>query len=193
MNYVKVNADAFKKIQFEAGVVTKNFNPESPNLTEGDIIAVTSGGINILCQPSYVDLFEDVDNVPNGTKEGKRIDSWDCGISYTAIGMTEEQVADGLGASDVEDKTTTGGTLKKIVPRAELKDSDFDDAVWWVGDTIDGGFCAVCLKNALSDEGLNIQTTKKGKGNTSVSLKGHFSIHDIDTVPMEFYVFTPEA
>jgi hypothetical protein len=48
--------------------------------------------------------------------------------------------------------------------------------------------CAVCLKNALSTGGFSLQTTKNGKGQVAVSLKGFASIKDIDTVPMEFYV-----
>lgn len=193
MNYVKVNADAFKKIQFEAGVVVSDFDPTKPTLAENKIIAVTSGGISITCQPSYVDLFEDVDNVPNGTKEGMKLDQWDCGIGFTAIGMTEEQIHKALGVADITSVSgATGGTLKKIQPRANLKDSDFT-TIWWIGDTIDGGFCAVKLENALSTEGVQIQTTKKGKGNTGVNIKGHFSINNIDKVPMEFYVFTPTA
>ena len=44
------------------------------------------------------------------------------------------------------------------------------------------------MKNALSTGGFSLQTTKNGKGQVAVSLKGFASIKDIDTVPMEFYV-----
>jgi hypothetical protein len=46
---------------------------------------------------------------------------------------------------------------------------------------------AVCLKNALSTGGFTIQTSKNGKGQVSVTLTGHVSITDQNTMPMEFY------
>ena len=44
------------------------------------------------------------------------------------------------------------------------------------------------MRNALSTGGFSLQTTKNGKGQVSVSLKGFASIKDISKVPMEFYV-----
>ena len=73
------------------------------------------------------------------------------------------------------------------MPRKTLKTTDFTD-VWWVGDLSDGGLVAICLKNALSTSGFSLQTTKNGKGQLSVTLSGHTSIKEQDTVPMEFYV-----
>ena len=86
-----------------------------------------------------------------------------------------------LGAADID------ASSGKITPRKHLEDTDFAD-VWWVGDISDGGFVAICLRNALSTGGFSLQTTKNGKGQISVTLTGHFSIDDTDTVPMEFYV-----
>ena len=84
----------------------------------------------------------------------------------------------GLGSADV--------ASDKITPRRTLKQSDFSD-IWWVGDKSNGGMVAVRLMNALSTSGLSIQTTKNGKGQVSVTLTGHVSMDDQDTMPMEFY------
>ena len=44
------------------------------------------------------------------------------------------------------------------------------------------------MLNALSTEGFSLQTTKKGKGTIGLTIKGHFSMNAVDTVPMNFYV-----
>lgn len=75
-----------------------------------------------------------------------------------------------------------------ILPRATLSQSDFEDAIWWVGDRADGGLAAIKIMNVLSSGGFSLQTTKKGKGQFTLELTGHFSLNDLDTVPMEFYV-----
>ena len=74
-----------------------------------------------------------------------------------------------------------------ITPRRDLEQTDFEDAIWWVGDRSDGGMVAIKLMNALSTGGFSIQTTKSGKGQISVELMGHFSIDAQNTVPMVFY------
>jgi hypothetical protein len=38
-----------------------------------------------------------------------------------------------------------------------------------------------------------LQTTKGGKGQVAVTLTGHYSVNDQDTVPMEFYVAEGDA
>ena len=79
----------------------------------------------------------------------------------------------------------TGGS--KITPRRDLKQTDFSDELWWVGDRADGGMVAVKLINALSTAGFTLQTTKNGKGQISLTLTGHVSINTQEVVPMEFY------
>jgi hypothetical protein len=173
--------NTFKELQTDAGVLLKTFNPETGELKDADIICATTGGINPSCVPSYSDMGEDVDNCPNGMKELKHLDSWECRLSFTALGVSPAVIRMALGAADVDSNDPT-----KIVPRMDLKDTDFAD-VWWVGDRSDGGMVAIQLKNALSTSGFSLQTTKNGKGQISVDLLGHVSIQDQDTVPMVFY------
>lgn len=118
-------------------------------------------------------------------KEFKHLDGWDCSMSTTALGTTPEMIKLALGAADID------GT-SKIVPRRDLDQNDFQD-IWWVGDRADGGLVAIQLLNALSTEGFSLQTTKNGKGQFSLSLTGHVSITDQDTVPMVFYSMDAEG
>lgn len=80
----------------------------------------------------------------------------------------------------------------KVLPRRDLDQDDFAD-IWWVGDRADGGLVAIQLLNALSTEGFALTTTKAGKGQIGVTLTGHVSIDDQDTVPMVFYSMPPSA
>lgn len=184
--YTVIPQSTFEDMQLDAGVLLKTFNPASPAAPDdADIVTATTGGINIVCQPTFSDLFEDVDNAPNNTKEGKHLDGWNCSMSTTALGTSPELIKFSLGCADID-----GTNTSKIVPRADLEQSDFGD-LWWVGDRADGGCVAVKLKNALSTAGFSLQTTKNGKGQTSVEITGHVSINTQKEVPMEFYSIDP--
>ena len=183
--FTQISETAFNEFQTEAGVLLKRFDTESATFDDADIVCATTGGINPVCTPTFSDWGEDIDNVPANTKELKHLDGWDCTLGCTALSATAEVIRMALGAADVE-----GEGVTKIVPRSSLKDTDFAD-IWWVGDRSDGGYVAICLKDALSTGGFSLQTTKNGKGQISITLTGHRSITDIDTVPMEFYTAEP--
>lgn len=181
--YTKVSQEFFNELQLDAGVLLKSFNPASPSaLTDSNFICSTTGGVNPSAVPSYSDLGEDVDNVPNMTMELMHLDYWDCKLSFTALSITEDTIKLALGAADIT------AASHKITPRATLDEDDFEDEIWWVGDLADGGFAAICIKNVLSTGGFSLQTTKNGKGQLAVELTGHTSISAQDEVPMEFYV-----
>ena len=179
--YTVIPQDTFEAMQLDAGVLLTTFDPADPAAPDDeDIICATTGGINVVCTPTYSDLGEDVDNVPNNMKELKHLDGWECTFGFTSLDTSAEGIRLALGAADI---TVSSG---KIAPRANLSQDDFTD-LWWVGDKADGGFVAVKLLNALSTDGFNLQTTKNGKGQTSCTLTGHVSIDAQDTMPMEFY------
>lgn len=180
--FTVIPQDTFSGLQTNAGVLLRNFDPETGEFADEDIICATTGGINVSCVPTYSDMGEDVDNCPNNMMELKKLDGWECKMSFTSIGTSAESIRLALGAADV-----VGG---KIVPRRELKQTDFSD-IWWVGDRADNGFVAVALLNALSTDGFTLKTTKNGKGQVSVGLMGHVSINAQDAMPMEFYSMDP--
>lgn len=181
--FTAISSEAFNELQVDAGMLLKTFNPASPAApADADIICATTGGINVTCVPTYSDYGEDVDNVPNNMMEFKHLDSWECKMSTTALGVTPSAIKLSLGAADIDGTDST-----KIVPRRDLNLEDFEDAIWWVGDKADGGFAAVKLMNVLSSGGFSLQTTKNGKGQLTLELMGHVSIDDQTTMPMEFY------
>ena len=181
--FTQVKVDAFKEIQVEAGVITTQFNPANPVLDRSKILFLTTGGVKPVCKPSFVDMFEDIDNVPNNTMEGKQIDDYECSIGSTAVNITPDSLKVLLAAADIDANDST-----RVTPRRELKLADFISSLWWVGDMSDGGFAAIQLLNALSTDGFSLTTQKKGKGNTAFTLTGHASMNSVDTVPMNFYI-----
>ncbi len=193
--FTVIPQSTFEEMQLDAGVLLYNFNPSTPTAPKDeDIICATTGGITANCKANYSDLGEDVDNCPNNMKELKHLDGWDCTMEFTSLGTSPKSIVLALGAADAE-KTGEVGSEKytgKVTPRRDLKQGDFTD-IWWVGDRADGGLVAVQLLNALSTEGFSLQTTKAGKGQISVTLTGHVSINDQNTVPMVFYSMAPAA
>lgn len=193
MKFTQIAADAFQKLQLNAGVLLTEFDPSDGSLDKTKIFAATGGGVNFAATPTFVDFGEDIDNVPANTMELKQLDQYEVTISGTAKTMDTDFARSLVAAADV---TTASG---KVNPRSVLTQADFQD-VWWVGDYSDvntdgatgssqsAGYMAVKLINALSTGGFQIQSNDKGKGDFAFTFTGHYSINDIDTVPFEIYI-----
>ena len=188
--FTRIASDAMDALQTDAGVLLSNFDPANPYETpkDPDIIATTTGGINPTCEPQYSDYGEDVDNVPNNVMEFKHLDGWNCAMAFSSIKFNAANTVWALGAADT---TTLDNGVTKIVPRRNVQLTDFRD-LWWVGDKANGGAYAVRLMNAISTGGLNIQSSKNGKGTNQQTITGHVSINEQDKMPMEFYDIPPE-
>ena len=183
--FTVIPENTFNALQLDAGVLLKRFNPALPTIEDADIICATTGGINPVCKPTFSDFGEDVDNVPNNMMEFKHLDGWECSIATPSLGTSPELIKMALGCADIDNQDTS-----KIVPRMDLKQTDFA-SIWWVGDRADGGFVAIQLKNALATEGFSLQTTKNGKGQIAITIMGHVSIQNQKEVPMVFYSADP--
>ena len=183
--FTVIPENTFNALQLDAGVLLKRFNPALPTIEDADIICATTGGINPVCKPTFSDFGEDVDNVPLNMMEFKHLDGWECSLSTTSLGTSPELIKMALGCADID-----GSDSSKIVPRMDLKQTDFA-SIWWVGDRADGGFVAIQLKNALSTDGFSLQTTKNGKGQIALTITGHVSINAQKEVPMVFYSAEP--
>ena len=186
MRFTKVPTDTFAKIQLNAGILLTDFDPTDGSADNEDIIGATSGGNNFTATPNFIDFGEDVDNVPNNTKELKKLDYWDVTMTGTFVMVDTDSAKLLTGAADVSDN--------KVAPRGDLLQTDFSD-IWWVGDYSDkngatkGGFVAIKLIDALSTGGFQLQSGDKAKGTFAYEFTGHYSIADEDmTPPFEIYV-----
>ena len=180
----RISADAASKMQTNAGILLNEFDVKNP--TEPDdtaIVCETTGDFSITCVPETVDFFEDVNNAPTNTKEGKRITGWTCGLSITALSITEEMLKLSLGASEVGED---GG----VHPRTQYKIDDFK-SLYWIGDMIDEKkLFVVAMDNTVSTGGLSFTASNDAKGNLGLDLTPHATIEDMEKVPMAFYILT---
>lgn len=178
----KITADAAEKMQVNAGLLLNKFdvtNPVEP--TDADIVCETTGDFSITCTPETQDFFEDVNNAPTNTLEGKRITGWTCGLGVTALSITDETLALSLGAYE---ETENGG----IRPRKTYNVEDFK-GLYWIGDMIDENkLFVVVMDNTVSTGGLSFTSTNNGKGGLALTLTPHVSAKELDKVPMAFYI-----
>lgn len=188
--FTRVPEDTFERLQLNAGILVRNFDPVTGAIAEADLMGATTGGISFASNPSFTDFGEDIDNVPNNMMELKHIVAYDPAMSGTFLTVSSAVAKTLVGAADV------AGT--KVTPRNELLAADFTD-LWWVGDFSDvntgedAGFLAIHLINALNTSGFQIQSGKNDKGRLAFEFHGHYSIASQDVVPFEIYVKSGSA
>jgi hypothetical protein len=188
MRFTKIPSDTFQKLQINAGILTTDFTPATGTIGEAGQIGATTGGVNFTATPSFSDFGEDIDNCPKNMKEFKRQDMVEAKMSGTFINADTKTAKLLCGAADIDTSDTT-----KVVPRTDLKDSDFTD-LWLVGDYSDkngaknGGFIAIHMLNALSTGGFQLKTADKAKGQFAFEFTAHYSLAAQDKVPYEIYI-----
>lgn len=188
MKFTKIPSDAFQKLQINAGILTTDFTPASGEIGADGQIGATTGGVTFTATPTFSDFGEDIDNCPKNMKEFKRQDMAEAKMSGTFINADTKTAKLLCGAADIDTSDTT-----KVVPRTDLKDSDFTD-LWLVGDYSDkngaknGGFIAIHMLNALSTGGFQLKTADKAKGQFAFEFTAHYSLAAQDKVPYEIYI-----
>lgn len=190
MQFTKIPADTFKKLQLNAGIMADDFTPATGEI--GNILAATSGGINFNASPTFEDFGEDVDNAPKNSKELKRQTEIAVTISGTMLTVDAAGVARLMSAATITEGES--GAPTKITPKLDLSLSDFK-TIWFIGDYSDedGGFIAIELIDVLSTGGFQLQTADKGKGQFSFEFTAHTSIADPSAVPYSVYILEPAA
>ncbi len=188
MKFTRIPIDAFQKLQINAGILTTDFTPSTGEVGAAGQIGATTGGVTFTATPTFTDFGEDIDNCPKNMKEFKRQDMVEAKMSGTFINADTKTAKLLCGAADIDASDTT-----KVVPRMDLKDSDFTD-IWLVGDYSDkngaknGGFIAINLMNALSTGGFQLKTADKAKGQFAFEFTAHYSLAEQDKVPYEIYI-----
>ena len=190
MKFTRIPETTFQKLQLNAGIMLTDFDPANGTVAENALMGATTGGVSFSAVPSFSDFGENIDNVPANVKELKKIDGWEVTMSGSFVTVDVNSAKLLIGAGDIDN-----GNQGKIVPRNELKDSDFTD-IWWVGDYSDqngdsnGGFVAIHMLNGLNTGGFSVQSTNNGKGEFAFEFTGHYSLEDQSKVPFEVYVKT---
>lgn len=192
--FTELPANIASHLATNAGVIMNYFDPKrmwSRAEVKEHIMFATGNGIQHQCVPTYNDMFDDVDNAPKDTKQGKQLEGWETTLSTTGYTYTPETIKSSLGAATIDsitDGVQEGLNVKRITPNDTLSEDDFKD-LWYVTDWNKGnGFVAMVIYDALSDGGFSHQSTDNGKGQVSVSYKGHRDAEDLDRPPVEYFV-----
>lgn len=181
MQWDIITEENFNAMQFDSGVLVKNFDPTTFELPgEGDIVCATSGDFNLTYNTTKVDLGDGVNNIFFKYAELQVITGVDAAtLTVTALDFSTEGIKRALGAADISDSG-------KVTPRLYISPSDFEN-IAWVGAKVGGGLVAVVMPKALSTGGLSITATKGGKGSSSLTITGFRTINDKTKAEMEFY------
>ena len=174
-------ADVFETIQRNAGVLVREFNVQSWEVSAENIVGATTGGLKFSDVPSYMDFGEDIDNCPKNMMELKQIDSREVKVSGTYVAVRTEEIKNLVGAADLSENA--------IVPRDELKSEDFK-SLWFVCDYGKDGAIALELQNTLNTAGFSLQTANKGKGQFAFEYTAHYSMANPADVPYKVYFKT---
>ena len=178
MEYNRITQAQLNEMQFDVGILLRSFDVQNPYINDSDILCATTGGISLNIVAEYDDLSEDVYMMTPGTMEMLVLTGWQVDAEFTTVTESAGAFKFILGAVDENNG---------IVPRYELKETDFGD-IWWVGDRLDGGFVAIKFCNALSDEGVSLTATSRDKGTIGVHITAHGTLEgDKDAVPVEIY------
>lgn len=188
--FESIPADTFSQITTGAGVILTEFTPSSPGtLNRAKILCATDGGVSVTVTPEFVDMADGIDNCPSNTMELKRLKQYTVTISGTGKTASAAMAKKLLGTATA----TSASSLTTIKPGATLATTDFAD-LWYVcdyGDT-DGNFLCAHIINALSTGGFTMQTADGDKASFSFTFTGHYSIDNMNTAPIEFYIYNPE-
>lgn len=178
----RISADAAEKMQMNAGLLLNEFDVKNPvEPTDDQIVCETTGDFSISCVPETKDFFEDVNNAPVNTKEGKQITGWSCSLGVTALSVTMETLALALGASESIDATG-------VRPRTTYNMEDFK-SLYWIGDMMDENkLFVVAMDDTVSTGGVSFTSTNQGKGSLALTLTPHATAAEPEKVPMAFYV-----
>lgn len=181
----KIRESAFEEMQKEAGICLTSFDFSNPydEIDTDNIFCTTEGGFHLRHEVPMNDLGEGVDNCPEGTMELMEKGNDSISVEFTSVTFNPDNIAMSIGAADKVLKST-GAT--HIYPRKNLKTSDFRD-LYFLFPMTGGGMCGAVLKNCLSSNGLDIQTTKGERGKNSVTIAAHPSIYAQNVVPVEYF------
>lgn len=187
MQFSKVSADTFQKLQVNSGILVDNFTPATGEI--GNIIGATTGNITFKANPTYEDFGADVNNVPANTKQLKRVIAYDPALSgvFVTIDAGLAGQLSGLGAAASGDST-------HYVPQQGFVGDAAKD-IWFIGDYSDkntgeanAGFVAIRIADAINTAGFQWMTSKDGKGQFAFEYHGHYDIESPDSVPYDIYV-----
>lgn len=169
-----------------AGAYFKNFTVGTDTYESakaaGKIIGATQGGGGFKATASVRQI--EVDGAPTRTVGLETIDEWETTMNMNLIETTPETLQLALGAAKIEESDDH----YIISGKSEIEAEDYIENITYVG-TISGTNEPVIIQvfNALSTDGLDLQTSAKSEAVLGVTVYGHYDDEDLETPPYKIY------
>jgi hypothetical protein len=175
------SANSAKRFIVDSGAIYKNYG-----LADEDPMGATQEGATFTVEQTVREV--PVDGFRGPMRGARRVTSEMARISASILEMTTDNLTEIITGSDVTDHTATGAAEKthnQVQRTSDLpKDGDYLQNVALVGRVQGSDEPAVfILYDALSDGGLEMETSDESEGTVSVQFTAHFDPEDPDTSP----------
>lgn len=175
------SANSAKRFVVDSGAIYKNYG-----LADEDPIGATQEGATFVVEQTTREV--PVDGFRGPMKGARRVTSEMARITASILEMTTDNLTEIITGSDVTDHTAAGGgdkTHNQVQRTTDIpKDGDYLQNVALVGRVQGSNEPAVfILFDALSDGGLEIETSDEGEATLGVQFTAHFDPEDPDTSP----------
>jgi hypothetical protein len=195
--YSGYNSDTPDKLLLDAGVLFKNYDPDTDNYdtakAAGKCLGATQGGSEFSAKPTFRRM--EIDGVHTRTKGDTLIDGWEVYLKTKLIEITEDTLKMALGVGDSAASNVTG--YNEITGRDTIKDEDFIENITFLGNIL-GTNQPIILQviNAFHEGGLTITAADKNNVGVECQFFGYNDPEIYDDVDEEiippFKIFYPD-
>lgn len=145
-------------------------------------LGATTGGGTFTATPEF--RVPGLNGLRKNTKGFMVIDEWEVSLKCSAVELTEAGLllAAGYGSAATDANVTTITPAQGLVPDSEYAD------LWVSGNTSDGKIFAICIKNALNNNGVQLSFADKDTGKYDIDVRGNYTAATLDTPPFIIYL-----
>lgn len=145
-------------------------------------LGATTGGGTFTATPEF--RVPGLNGLRKNTKGFMVIDEWEVSLKCSAVELTESGflLAAGYGSAAESANVTTITPAQGLVPDSEYAD------LWVSGNTSDGKIFAICIKNALNNNGVQLSFADKDTGKYDIDVRGNYTAATLDTPPFIIYL-----
>ena len=174
-----IRTETAQNIALNMFVLSTGYTPGSGPTGE---LGATTGGGTFTATPEF--RVPGLNGLRKNTKGFMVIDEWEVSLKCSAVELTEAGLllAAGYGSAATNTNVTTITPAQGLVPDSEYAD------LWVSGNTSDGKIFAICIKNALNNNGVQLSFADKDTGKYDIDVRGNYTAATLDTPPFIIYL-----
>ena len=174
-----IRTETAQNIALNMFVLSTGYTPGSGPTGE---LGATTGGGTFTATPEF--RVPGLNGLRKNTKGFMVIDEWEVSLKCSAVELTEAGLllAAGYGSAATSANVTTITPAQGLVPDSEYAD------LWVSGNTSDGKIFAICIKNALNNNGVQLSFADKDTGKYDIDVRGNYTAATLDTPPFIIYL-----